>query len=53
MKNFTPLTINNGPRGTTTLGCLIFLILAGVLAYGGFKIGEAYWNYFEVRYKVW
>ena len=52
MKNLTPLTINNGPRGTTTLGCLIFLILAVVLSYVGFKFGEAFWNYFEVRYKV-
>jgi len=52
MKSFTSLGGNKGLRGTTTLGCLIFLILAGILAYVGFKFGEAYWNYFEVKYKV-
>lgn len=52
MKNLTPLNRNKGLRGTTTFGCLIFLILAVVLSYVGFKFGEAFWNYFEVRYKV-
>ena len=52
MKSFTSLGGNKGRRGTTTLGCLLFFILAGILAYVGFKFGEAYWNYFEVKYKV-
>lgn len=52
MKSLTPFGKNKGLKGTTTFGCLIFLILAGALTYGGFKIGEAFWNYFEVRYKV-
>ena len=52
MKNLTPLNSNKGLRGTTTFGCLMFLILAVVLSYVGFKFGEAFWNYFEVRYKV-
>ncbi len=52
MKSLTPFGKNKGLKGATTFGCLIFLILAGALTYGGFKIGEAFWNYFEVRYKV-
>ena len=52
MKKFTSLSGNKGHRGTTAFGCLLWLILAGVLGYVGFKFGEAYWNYFEVKYKV-
>ena len=52
MKSFTSLRGNKGLIGTTTFGCLIFLVLAGVLVYGGLKFGEAYWNYFEVKHKV-
>jgi hypothetical protein len=52
MKNLTPLNRNKGLRGTTAFGCLIFLILVVVLSYVGFKFGEAFWNYFEVRFKV-
>lgn len=45
-KGLTP-----GYRGATTTGCLLFLIIAGVAGYVGFKFGEAYWNYFEMRHK--
>lgn len=40
MKSLTPFGKNKGLKGATTFGCLVFLILAGALTYGGFKIGE-------------
>lgn len=40
------------PPGAITGGCLLLIILIGLLAYVGFRIGEAYWNYFEVRQKI-
>ena len=39
-------------RGTTALGCLVFIILIAGIGYGGIKIGKAYWNYFELRQKT-
>ncbi|MGQ9694770.1 MAG: hypothetical protein ACUVWV_08500 [Thermodesulfobacteriota bacterium] len=39
-------------RGTSTFGCLLFLILATILIYGGLKFGSAIWTYFEVKYKI-
>ena len=39
-------------RGASPLGCLLFIVLLGVLAFVGFKFGEAYWDYFEVRHKT-
>lgn len=39
-------------RGASTLGCLLFLILAVILIYGGLKFGSAIWTYFEVKYKI-
>lgn len=42
----------SSPRGALTGGCLLCIILIGLLAYVGFRIGEAYWNYFEVRQKI-
>jgi len=39
-------------RGAISGGCLLFMILIGLLAYVGFRIGEAYWGYFEVRQKI-
>jgi hypothetical protein len=41
-----------GRRGASTMGCLLFLLIAGVVGYVGFKVGEAYWTYFEVRQKT-
>lgn len=41
-----------GWRGTSTMGCLVFILIAGVLGYVGFKLGEAYWRFFEVRHKA-
>lgn len=43
---------NSGHKGTTLIGCLVFLILASVLLYVGFRAGKTYWNYFEVKYKI-
>ena len=34
------------------MGCLVFLLIAGVIAYVGFRVGEAYWSFFEVRHKT-
>jgi len=42
----------SGYRGAATGGCLLFIIGIGVLGYVGFKVGDAYWNYLEVRHKV-
>ncbi len=39
-------------RGASTLGCLIFLIVAVILVYGALKFGSAIWTYFEVKYKI-
>jgi hypothetical protein len=39
-------------QGTSTLGCLFFLIVIGAVGYVGVKIGEACWDYLEVRQKV-
>mgnify|MGYP006269293375 CR=1 FL=1 len=41
-----------GCRGTTTMGCLVFILIAGVILYVGVKVGEAYWSFFEVRHKT-
>jgi hypothetical protein len=39
-------------RGAVTSGCLVFLILILLLGYVGFKFGEAFWEYLEVRQKT-
>lgn len=39
-------------RGIVTPGCLILILLIALLAYVGFKVGEAYWTYYQVREKV-
>ncbi len=56
MKSLTLLArrkgLISGCRGAGTGGCLLFLIGIGVLGYVGFKVGEAYWAYLEVRHKV-
>jgi hypothetical protein len=36
-------------RGATTAGCLLFLFLAAVLGFAGFRFGAAYWKYYHVR----
>jgi len=41
-----------GCRGTSTMGCLVFILIAGVIGYVGFKVGEAYWSFFEVQHKT-
>ena len=41
-----------GRRGTSTMGCLVFILIAGVVGYTGFKVGEAYWTFFEARHKT-
>lgn len=39
-------------RGGLSFGCLLVLVLLAGLGFVGFKVGEVYWNYFEVREKV-
>ena len=39
-------------QGTSTLGCLFFLVVIGAVGYVGVKFGEACWDYLEVRHKV-
>jgi hypothetical protein len=39
-------------RGMATSGCLVLVIFIALLAYAGFKAGEAYWTYYQVREQV-
>ena len=39
-------------RGISTPGCLVFLILLALLGFVGFKVGQAYWNYYNVKEQV-
>jgi len=39
-------------QGTSTLGCLFFLVVIAAVGYVGVKFGEAGWEYLEVRHKV-
>ncbi|KPK85817.1 MAG: hypothetical protein AMJ94_18575 [Deltaproteobacteria bacterium SM23_61] len=41
-----------GNRGMTTSGCLSFLLLLAILGFVGYKIGIAYWEYYQVREQV-
>jgi hypothetical protein len=41
-----------GDGGVTTSGCLFFLILLILLAFGGYRLAEAYWEYYQVREQV-
>jgi len=36
----------------TTSGCLSFLLLLAILGFVGYKIGIAYWEYYQVREQV-
>ena len=38
--------------GMTTSGCLSFLVLLAILGFVGYKIGTAYWEYYQVREQV-
>jgi len=39
-------------RGISTSGCLVFLILLAFLGFVGLKVGQAFWNYYNVREQV-
>jgi hypothetical protein len=39
-------------RGISTFGCLGFLILLALIGFVGFKVGQAYWNYYNVKEQV-
>jgi hypothetical protein len=41
-----------GNGGMTTSGCLSFLVLLAILGFVGYKIGTAYWEYYQVREQV-
>jgi hypothetical protein len=36
----------------TTPGCLFILILIALLGLGAYRVGEAYWEYYQVREQV-
>jgi hypothetical protein len=38
--------------GITTLGCLVWLVLIAIVGFVGFKFGEAFWTYYQVREQV-
>ncbi len=52
MKHFNPLNRTHRCGGTTTFGCLVWLVVVGVLSYAGFRFGEVGWNYLEVKQKI-
>jgi hypothetical protein len=39
-------------RGITSLGCLVWILIVAILTFFGVKIGQAYWNYYNVREQV-
>lgn len=39
-------------RGGSLTGCLLFLLIAVILAFFGFKFGEAAWDYMNLRQKT-
>jgi hypothetical protein len=39
-------------RGLTAPGCLFLLILLAILGIVGYRVGEAYWSYYQVKEKV-
>jgi len=41
-----------GHRGISTSGCLVFLILLILLGFVGLKVGQGFWNYYNVREQV-
>jgi hypothetical protein len=41
-----------GNRGMTTLGCLSFLVLLAILGFVAYRVGTAYWEYYQVREQV-
>ena len=41
-----------GDRGLTAPGCLLLLILIAILGTVGYRVGEAYWSYYQVKEKV-
>ncbi len=42
----------NHPGGFSLPGCLLFLLVAIILGFLGFKFGEATWDYFNLRQKT-
>jgi len=35
-------------KGTTTLGCLVMLVVFGIMVFYGIHVGEIYWRYYEL-----
>ena len=42
----------SGAHGGSLSGCLFFLLIAVILAFFGFKFGEAAWDYMNMRQKT-
>jgi hypothetical protein len=38
-----------GRRGSSTMGCLVSLVIFAALIYYGTKIGEHYWNFYQLQ----
>jgi hypothetical protein len=47
-----PSGILKSNRGGLSFGCLLVVVLLAALGFVGFKVGEVYWNYFDVKEKV-
>lgn len=50
--SFKPVGLLRQSRGRSAIGCLLFLIFLGAVGYVGYKFGDAYWTYLDVRQKV-
>jgi hypothetical protein len=42
----------SGNGGVSTPGCLFILVLLVLLGLGAYRVGEAYWEYYNVREQV-
>jgi len=44
--------LGSGNGGVSTPGCLFILVLLVLLGLGAYRVGEAYWEYYNVREQV-
>lgn len=43
------LTAGKGRRGSSTLGCLVSLLIVAAIGYFGVKIGEVYYDFYKFQ----
>ena len=42
------VSFGHGRRGTSSLGCLVMLVIFAAAVYYGLHVGEIYWRYYEL-----